>query len=47
MLSTLFQQPKKQKRSLDLNTMDLTIYGVDNVFVSNVRDVIAFLEISK
>ena len=36
------QQPKENKNALlDLNTMDLTIYGVDNVFVSNVRDVIA------
>ena len=42
MLSTFFSTTKRNKNALlDLNTMDLTIYGVDNVFVSNVRDVIA------
>ncbi len=36
------QKPKENRNALlDLNTMELTIYGVDNVFVSNVRDVIA------
>ena len=41
-INFISQLPKENKNALlDLNTMDLTIYGVDNVFVSNVRDVIA------
>jgi hypothetical protein len=35
-------KPRENKNAvLDLNSMDLTMFGVDNVFVSNVRDVIA------
>lgn len=36
------QQPEENQNAvLDLNTMDMTIYGVNSVHVSNVRDVIA------
>ena len=41
-INFISQQPKENKNAiLDLNSMDLTIFGVENVFVSNVRDVIA------
>ena len=41
-INFISQQPKDDKNALlDLNTMELTIYGIENVIVSNVRDVIA------
>ena len=41
-INFILQQPKDDKNALlDLNTMELTIYGIENVIVSNVRDVIA------
>ena len=42
-LNFFSKQPKDNKNALlDLNTMDLTIYGVSSIKISSVRDVIAF-----
>ena len=47
-INFISQQPKENKNAIfDLNCMDLTIFGVENVFVSNVRDVIAIFRTSK
>lgn len=41
-INFLSQQPKNNQNAvLDLSTMDLTIFGVNEVYVSDVRDVIA------